>query len=83
VYLVNHFCKFLFQLPLIQAARNLLGRESWSDLDTFPRYTAVLFIMKASMLGMLQRRPLTSLFLICCSLTWCHLIASNLWITPW
>lgn len=27
-------------------------------------------------------RPLTSLFLMCCSLTWCHLIESILWISP-
>jgi hypothetical protein len=44
---------------------------------------AVLFIIKASTLGMLHRRPLTSMFLMCFPITWSHLIPSILQIAPW
>jgi hypothetical protein len=64
-----------FRLPFIQAVRNFLGRDSESALVIFPTYVAVLLVKKASIFGMLQRSLLTSLFFMCFSLTWCHLIA--------
>ena len=38
----------------------------------YPIQVAVLLWMKASMFGMLHSSPLTSLFFMCCSLTWLH-----------
>ncbi len=72
-----------FRLPLIQAARNFFGKEFSSDLVIFPMYPAVRFVINASMLGMLHRIPLTSLFFICFSLTSRQLIARILRIALW
>jgi hypothetical protein len=49
---------------LIQAPRNLFGKLSSLDLVILPTYLAVLQMMKALMLGMLQNLNLTFLFLI-------------------
>ncbi len=59
------------------------GREFPSDLVTFPMYTAVLLVMNASILRMLQSMPLTSMFLMCFSLTCFQLITRILWVAPW
>ncbi len=69
-----------FRLPLIQAVRNFLGKDSSFDLVI---YAAVILVIKVSMLGIMHNRALTSLFLMCFSLTCSHLIARILRIAPW
>ncbi len=54
---------------LIQAAKIFLGRVVSFDLAIFPTYFAILLLMNASIFGMLRNMALTSLFLICFSLT--------------
>ncbi len=51
-----------FLLVFTHVARNFLGKVLLFDLVTFPRYAAVLLFMNASMLGILKRHFLTSLF---------------------
>jgi hypothetical protein len=72
-----------FLLSLIQAERNFFRLVFSSAPIVFPMYVVVLRWMKASMSGILHSMPLTSLFFICCSLTWFHFIPSICRMAPW